>query len=359
MKVSMKIFTSGLFAVIAGVASFLFSGVAAAEPHVVIVTPRGETTMEKVFMAELKRRIGPVRFTLIKPELANAAKMAALPERIAQEKPNLIYSWGTPTTVAVAGTFDKPVISDVPIVFGVVADPIRAKLVSSLARPGRNITGTSHLAPISAQLAAIAEYRPLKKLGVVYNPKEVNTKFMLEDLTVEAKNAGIELIIEEVGLTEAGAPDPATLAPKIQLVKQRGAQWLYLGPDTFVSFTNRKITTDAALEAKLPAFTANESAIRDANSLLGLFSPVENMARLIAFKASQILLNEKKVAEIPIETLQRFSVLVNMCAAKSLKNYPPLGLLNYSDVRLPSLESSDGTTPPVKTPNACTPVVQS
>ena len=59
------------------VLSLLMHG-ALAEPHVVLVTPRGETVMERVFMDELKRRVGPVRFTLIKPDAAQPASMAGL-----------------------------------------------------------------------------------------------------------------------------------------------------------------------------------------------------------------------------------------------------------------------------------------
>jgi putative ABC transport system substrate-binding protein len=317
------------------IALLVLCGNVDAETHVVLVTPRGETSMERAFMEELRRRMGPVRFTLIKSEVANEAEMKDLPHRIRKENPSLIYTWGTPTTVAVAGTIDAPNIADIPIVFAVVSDPIRAKLVKDLKNPGRNITGTSHLAPIAVQLAAMREYMPFKKLGVVYNANEANTRFMLEDLAVEAKKNNIELVLEAVGLNANGDPDAKTLESKIALVKERGAEWLYLGPDTFVGFTHRQITTDASLKAKLPAFTANESAIRDANALFGLFSPSENMARFVALKASQVLKKEKNIAEVPIETLQRFAVLINLCAAKALKNYPPLGLLNYADVRLP------------------------
>lgn len=332
----------------------VFCATAWAEPHVVLVTPRGETPMERVFMDELRRRLGPVRFTLIKPDVTQPAAMKALPERIRQEKPTLIYTWGTPTTVAVAGTHDAPRIADIPIVFTVVADPLRAKLVTDLKAPGRNLTGTSHLAPLPVQLGAMRSYRPFKSLGVVYNPKEANTRFMLEDLTDEARRNGIELLVEPVGMTPAGDPDPATLAPQIHKLKQRGAEWLYLGPDTFVAFTHRQLTTEASVKAGLPAFSANESAIRDAHSLFGLFSPVENMARFVAYKAAQVLSGEKKVAEVPIETLQRFSVLVNMCVAQSLKTYPPMALLSYADVRLPVGAGTDADAKPQK---GCTPVL--
>lgn len=306
-----------------------------AAPHVVLVTPRGETVMERVFMDELKARLGAVRFTLIKSEPGKPDAMTALPDRIRQEKPDLIYTWGTPTTVAVAGTFDQPKIADVPIVFTVVADPLRARLVSDLNRPGRNVTGTSHLAPLAVQLEAIQNYRPFTKLGVVYNPKEANARYMLEDLTSETQKTGVQLLSVPVGLNAAGEPDPTTLPERIRQLKDKGAQWLYLGPDTFVAFTHRELTTQSAVAADLPAFSANESAIRDAHSLFGLFSPVENVSRFVAFKAAQILKSERPVQAVPIETLQRFSALINMCVATRLRIFPPMSLLSYADVRIP------------------------
>ena len=308
---------------------------AGAEPHVVLVTPRGETVMERVFKDELQRRVGTVRFTLIKSDVSRPDTLAALPEQVRQARPDLVYTWGTPTTVAVAGTHDAPRLPDVPIVFAVVADPLRAKLVTSLSAPGRNLTGTSHLAPLTSQLDAMRNYRPFRTLGVVYNPKEANARFMVDDLTTEARAQGLTLLAEPVGLTASGDPDPDSLAPQIAQLKARGAEWLYLGPDTFVAFTHRARTTEAAVKAGLPAFTANESAIRDAHALFGLFSPAENMARFVAFKAAQILRREQSAAAIPIETLQRFSVLVNLCTARTLKAWPPMALLSHADVRLP------------------------
>lgn len=320
-------------------------------PLVVMVTPRGRTSMEIVFEADLQRRLGGrVRFMLIVPDARNKDEMAALPERIRKEKPSLIYTWGTPTTVAVAGTHDKPVIDDIPIVFAVVADPVRAGIVKDLRAPNRNVTGTSHLAPLTVQINAIESFRPFKKLGVVYNAGEPNSRFMLDDLNAVAARLGFELIAEAVTPDAKGAPDPQSLPGLVRKVKERGAEWLYIGPDTFVGFTHRKITTDAAAEAGLPSFTANESAIRDGNALFGLFSPQENMSRFVAFKAAQILKGEVPVGSIPIETLQRFSVLVNMCTAKALDVYPPLPLLNVADVRLPARlgPSSAPCVPPGK-----------
>ncbi len=311
-----------------------------AEPHVVMVTPRGETIMEQVFMQELRRRIGAVRFTLIKPDLDNAAEMRALPERVRSAQPTLIYAWGTPSTVALAGPYDAPKIDDIPIVFLVVADPLRAKLVKSLKTPGRNVTGTSHLAPLPIQLAAMREFKPFKALGVVYNPNEINIKFVLEDLAVEAKKGGFQLLTQAVGLNELGQPDPRTIESRIKRLKEQGADWLYLGPDSFVVFTHRNLTTRASMEARLPSFTANESAIRDASALFGLFSPVDNLARFTALKASQVLKQERKVEDIPIETLHRFSTALNLCTAMALGVYPPSAVFKHADVIVPTTDAT-------------------
>jgi len=318
-------------------ASTLVSQIAAAAPaHVVLVTPRGETAMERTFKDELQRLVGPVRFTLIKPDLSQPEDLAALPERIRKEKPALVYTWGTPTTLAVAGPYDAPLVADIPIVFAVVADPLRAKLVPGLRSPGRNLTGTSHLAPLVSQLGTMHSYRAFKTMGVVYNPAELNTRYMLEDLSASARQNGIELLVEKVGLNLAGEPDPGTLEPQIKRLKDRGAEWLYMGPDTFVAFTHRKITTDAALKAGLPTFTANESAIRDGNALVGMFTPVEGMARFVAYKASQIIKGQAKPADIPIETLQRYTVMVNLCVAHAMHMPPPASMLGYAELRQPA-----------------------
>jgi len=320
-----------------GWAAILLGAPAQAAPaHVVLVTPRGETAMERTFKEELQRLAGPVRFTLVKSDPSNPQDMAALPERIRKEKPSLVYTWGTPTTLAVAGTHDAPAISDIPIVFAVVADPLRAKLVSSLRTPGRNLTGTSHLAPLATQFGTMQNYRPFKAMGVVYNPTEPNARFMVEDLTASARLNGIELLVEKVGLNLAGEPDPTTLESQIRKLKARGAEWLYLGPDTFVAFTHRKTTTDAAVKAALPSFTANETAVRDGNALVGMFSPVDGMARFVAHKASQIIKGQANPADIPIETLQRFTVMVNMCVAQALNMLPNAAMLGYAELRQPT-----------------------
>jgi putative ABC transport system substrate-binding protein len=62
-----------------------------------------------------------------------------------------------------------------------------------------------------------------------------------------------------------------TIPLKIQTLKKQGAEWLYIGPDTFIGYTHRRLVTFAALDDNLPSFASNESAIREGHALYGLF----------------------------------------------------------------------------------------
>ena len=116
---------------------------------------------------------------------------------------------------------------------------------------------------------------------------------------------------------------------------------MYLGPDTFVAYTQRRLTTYAALDEDLPSFTANESAIRDGNALYGMFSPVENLAKFTAAKAADILSGKKTAGQIPAETLPKFVHVVNLCTANGLKLYPPLSVFKAGDIIFPESSPDD------------------
>lgn len=287
--------------------------------HVVMVSPRGETSMEREFKLEFQQRYaGPVTFSFVQPDVENDQEMNSLPSRIRKMKPDLIYTWGTPTTLAVAGTESKPIIQDIPLFFTVVAYPGRNGITKNPARPRHMLSGTSHLIPLQIQFDTMLRLLPFTKLGVVFNSAEPQTKYMLADLKDMSRKLKIELIIEDVVDPSTGDPNADNIPKKIKSVKDNGAQWLYVGPDTFVGFTHRRLTTQTAIEYGLPSFTPNQSAIKDSFATLGVFSPLDDMGRFNAFKALQ-LLNAKGTERVSVDTLQKFSVVVNTCATSKLK----------------------------------------
>jgi len=204
--------------------------------------------------------------------------------------------------------------------------------VRALDHSGRNVTGTIHTAPIAVQFNTLLAYRKITRLGVLYNPAEHNSVLAVKDLRHDAPAYGVTVLETPIPLDTSGQPIVATIPGLIYGLAERGAEMLYIGPDTFVAGLNRQIVAETALAARLATFSVTETIVRKNGALFGLTSSAFAIGRFTAFKAAQILVDGKKPNEIPVETLQRFSILINMTTARALEFYPPMGLLNLAEV---------------------------
>ena len=125
----------------------------------------------------------------------------------------------------------------------------------------------------------------------------------------------------------------AGVAEKVDALKQAGADWLYLGPDTFL-FSQMNTVAQAALAARLPTFSATEAVLDlKAPVLTGLVSSYYTLGQFAGYKAEQILVKKQRARDIPIETLSRYSFIVRMEVAKQLDLLPPVSLFNYAVMR--------------------------
>lgn len=267
-----------------------------------------------------------------------ALDIGKVPQLVAEARAlraDLIYTWGTPVTLAVAGRADAvdPAVhvTDIPVVFTMVASPLGSGLVKSLASSGRNVTGACHVVPLQQQLSAIRAYRRFERIAVIYNPTEPNSVQNVAEWRALAAANRLRLLEMPVPLDAKGQPDAAALPQLVASLAQATTQLLYIGPDSFLA-ANRKALTAAALTQRLPTFAATEVYLRDGKALFGLVSGYDSVGRLTAHKAAQILVHHMAPAAVPIETLARFSYLVNMAAADQLQLYPPLKVINYAEL---------------------------
>jgi putative ABC transport system substrate-binding protein len=102
-------------------------------------------------------------------------------------------------------------------------------------------------------------------------------------------------------------------------------------PDSFLSTQARGLVVPAALAQGLPAFASTEQ-LMSAGALLGLVSRYYNVGQFAAFKAEQILAGKACAARIPVETLTRFSLQINLNVARRLGALPPLEMFNYAEL---------------------------
>lgn len=295
---------------------------------------RGQSAVEQGFRDYFA--VNGIAVELIVRDVAQ--DIGKVPQLVAEARAlraDLIYTWGTPVTLAVAGragAIDPAVhVTEIPVVFTMVASPLGSGLVKSLASSGRNVTGACHVVPLQQQLSAIRAYRRFERIAVIYNPAEPNSvQNVAEWRTLAAANR-LQLVEKAVPLDAKGQPDAAALPQLVAGLARAGTQLLYIGPDSFLA-ANRKVLTAAALAQRLPTFAATEVYLRDGKALFGLVSGYDSVGRLTAHKAAQILVHHMAPAAVPIETLTRFSYLVNMGAADQLQLYPPLKVIDYAEL---------------------------
>jgi putative ABC transport system substrate-binding protein len=304
---------------------------------VMMILYRGATDAEKGFMDYLKRRNIDVEYTL-RDAQADSSRIAEFVSEARALKPDLIYTFGTTVTAEVVGLEGQvnPArhITDIPVVFDIVADPVGARLVSNLKSSGRNLTGASHLVPLAAQMNALESMRKVQSLGVIFTPQEKNSTLAVQELQALAPRYGMSLKLSPVMLDIKSKPTPEGIVAAMEALIAKKPEFIYIPSDSFL-IKNANIVVRAASAARIPVFAATEAPIRNDGALLGLVSTYFNVGELAAHKAEQILLNKIPPARLPIETLNRFTFLVNMGTAKKLGIYPPLSVVKLAELIAP------------------------
>ncbi|WP_088279623.1 ABC transporter substrate-binding protein [Ideonella sp. A 288] len=307
------------------------------------ITFRGMTDVEKGFSEYFASRKIPVQITF-RDLNREASRMPGFLDEIRATKPDLIYAWGTSVTLGVVGPYDAVIpgqhITDIPVVFTLVASPTLAKIVRDNKAPGRNVTGVTHVGPTDAQIRAMAAYRPFQTLGVLYTPSEKNSVVVLEDIRRLGRESGFHTVERTFRMDAQRKPVADGAADLVRELKEAGAQWLYLPPDSFLGTLAEGIIIPAAMELGLPTFASTEQLMQ-AGALSGLVSRYYNIGQFTAFKAEQILVGKQAASTIPVETLKRFSYQIRMPAAKRLNLPPPLPMLGYAE-----LITTESTTAP-------------
>ena len=298
------------------------------------ITFRGMTDVEKGFEEHFASRKIPVQITY-RDLNRDPTRMAGFLEEIRATRPDLIYTWGTSVTLGVVGPFDTPTpekfIADIPVVFTLVAAPGLARIVAENGQARPNLTGVVHVAPVPAQIQAMAAYRPFKSVGVIYTPTEQNSVVMVNELRKLGHEKGFEVVERMFKLDANHKPTAEGAADLVRELKDNKAQWLYLPPDSFLGTLAQDTIIPAAMALGLPTFASTEQLMQ-AGALSGLVSRYQSVGQFTAFKAEQILIGKQAPSSIPIEPLKRFSYQVRISAAERLKLMPPLPMFNYAEI---------------------------
>ena len=327
-----RLLVGGLLSLPLSTPFLMRSAIAQRSNHtVMLILFRGQTTAEDAFMLYLKERV-PVEF-LIRDIDGDRTKIRQFLNEARQRRVDLVYSFGTTVTqevVGVLGSVDRNRhLVDIPVVFNIVADPVGAGLADGLAATGRNVTGVSHLVPLRDQISAMQRFATIRKLGVIYNVAEVNSLLAVVQLRQLASSLEYELI--EAPLGTGHRPSTTEIEHAMERMLAARPDFVYLPSDSSM-IANAQTIVRLATAAKVPVISATESPIYEAGALFGMVTKYVNAGAFAGYKAEQILLKRQLVGSIPIERLQRYSLVINMNAAAQLGIYPPLDLLRIAEL---------------------------
>ena len=217
----------------------------------------------------------------------------------------------------------KQATANIPIVFAVAINPVGAGLVSSLARPGSNVTGVSLQQSDTAgkRFELLQKAFPqLRRLAVLFHVDYPESVREASEVQTAARKVGIEVTRLEISRMEDIAPLFETLNGQ--------ADALYVVQDLLVVANGMHIII-FALTSRLPAiFTSREFA--QAGALMSYGPSYPALFRRTAELIDKIL-HGAKPADIPVEQPTKFELVVNLTTARALKLKMPELFLSLAD----------------------------
>ncbi len=252
-------------------------------------------------------------------------------------KADLVLTWGTSTTLGLAGTLDDInshiFINKIPLVFMIVADPIGSRIIENYSKTGRdNITGTRNRPPDSVYIKAIRSYLPkFKKLGMLYNSNEPNSVQKVSEVLDLAKEMNFELLSLDLRLGADGLPVLEDITIKMKQLKSGGVDFVYMGSSSFLR-EYQDMYTESAINSGLPVLSPYENTVTDSNALLSVAARYEDVGKLAGEQALMILKEGKKPGDLPVRSVSRYTYLVNMKVAKRLNLYPSVEILQFAEL---------------------------
>jgi putative ABC transport system substrate-binding protein len=249
-------------------------------------------------------------------------RLPALAAELVALKVDVIVGPGTPTALAA-----RQATRTLPIVFATAADPVGSGLVTSLARPGGNVTGLSILAPelVGKRLELLTQAVPgVSRVAVLWQPgghDERTDKDILKDAEVAARPLGVRLQFVE-------ARGPADFDRTFSDMTRAGVGALTVL--TSVMFLNeRRRLVDLTAKNRLPAVYGGRDFV-DAGGLMAYGPNLADLYRRAATYVDKILKGAKP-GDLPVEQPTKFELLINLKTAKALGLTIPPALLQGAD----------------------------
>ncbi|MDO5670204.1 MAG: ABC transporter substrate-binding protein [Corynebacterium sp.] len=249
---------------------------------------------------------------------ANGEQATALTiaQQFAGKDLDLVLSVATPAAQATAQN-----ITDIPVLFTAVTDPVSAELVDSEEAPGANVTGTSDVAPIEDQLDLLKELVPdAEKVGIVYASGEVNSQVQVDLAKEAAGPRDLEIVTQTV-----------TTANDIQqAVEALGdVDAIYVPTDNMVVAGIASLV-QVAEQKQIPVIAAEAGTV-EGGAVATLGIDYTELGRQTGEMAVRILRDGEDPATMSVEKATEFTYVINEDAAERLGVTIPQEILDEAE----------------------------
>jgi len=249
---------------------------------------------------------------------ANGEQATALTiaQQFAGKNLDLVLAVATPAAQATAQN-----ITDIPVLFTAVTDPVSAELVDSEEAPGSNVTGTSDVAPIEDQLDLLKELVPdARTVGIVYASGEVNSQVQVDLAREAAVSRDLEIKTQTV-----------TTANDIQqAVEALGdVDAIYVPTDNMVVAGIASLI-QVAEQKQIPVIAAEGGTV-EGGAVATLGINYKELGRQTGEMALRVLRDGADTATMPVEKATEFTYVINEDAAERLGVTIPQRILDEAE----------------------------
>lgn len=228
---------------------------------------------------------------------------------------DLILGIATPTAQSLAQA-----VTDKPVLFTAVTDPVDAGLVDSMDAPGANITGTTDMNPVDEQIKLIKQFDPdAKSVGIIYSSGETNSQVQVEEAKKAAEAEGLS--VEEKTVT--------TTAEVAQAAESFDTDSIYVPTDNKV-VAGLEAVVGAAESKKIPLIVGEGDSV-DRGGLATQGISYEELGKQTGEMALRILNEDADPAEMAVESQNETQLIINAKAAEAMGIEIPQELRDSAD----------------------------
>lgn len=279
----------------------LFSPMVDAQPlKIEMILWRGETLAEKGFQTYLKKQGMAVDFHIFNANQSREKLANYLRYKFNPKHWDYVYTFGTTASFIAK----QKINNQVPHIFNIVADPVKAGLVTELQGSKENITGVTNGVSLYLQIENAKKILNFKRLAFFFNPREKNSMIIRERLRLLSEDFDFDFI------SFRSPPVPGFLEKNLQRVidNNKGIDVVYLPSDSYLQ-SKAALIGETLKQANIKSIAAQKSYL-DHGAYLGTVPDYFHLGELAG---EAIVKHQQGVAfgNIPVQRDESPKVIIN------------------------------------------------